>query len=109
MVLNSRSQTMPCFSFFAVQVSPSSSTILPKRMPRAYMFGIVITYSADGARRGERGRAAQGQRGDVPPSSGFPSSVTRFSPSIVVETLLPRNLDLGRSSPMMLTWFAGEM
>ena len=45
----------------------------------------------------------------VPPSSGLPSSVTRFSPSIVVDTLFPRNLDLGRSSPIMLTWLAGVM
>ena len=46
---------------------------------------------------------------DLPPSSGFASRVTRFSPSIVVDTLLPRNFDFGRSSPRMLTWFAGEM
>lgn len=46
---------------------------------------------------------------DVPPSSGFASRVTRFSPSIVVDTLLPRNFDFGRSSPKMLTWFAGEI
>lgn len=44
-VLNSMSQAMCVFSFFAVHVSPSSSTILPKRMPRAYMLGIEITYS----------------------------------------------------------------
>ena len=49
------------------------------------------------------------KRIDIPPSSGFPSSVTRFSPSIVVETLFPRNRDLGRSSPIIWTRFAGEM
>lgn len=40
---------------------------------------------------------------DLPPSSGLPINVTRFSPSIVVETLFPKNLDFGRSSPRMLT------
>lgn len=36
---------MPVFSFLALQVSPNSNTIFPNRMPLAYMFGIVITYS----------------------------------------------------------------
>ena len=45
----------------------------------------------------------------APPSSGLPSSVTRFSPSITVATLLPRNRDLGLSSPMILTRLTGEM
>ena len=44
-----------------------------------------------------------------PPSFGLPSKYTLFSPSIVVDTLFPRNFDLGRSSPRMATWFAGEM
>ena len=44
LVLNSRSQDNRCLSFLTVQVSPSSRTILPNRMPRAYMFGIVTTY-----------------------------------------------------------------
>ncbi len=44
-VLNSRSQTSPCLSFLAVQVSPSSRTILPNSIPRAYMLGMVMTYS----------------------------------------------------------------
>jgi len=35
-------------------------------------------------------------------------SVMRLSPSIVVETELPRNLDFGRSSPTMATLFTGE-
>ena len=46
---------------------------------------------------------------DSPPSFGLPSKYTLFSPSIVVDTLFPRNFDLGRSSPRMATWFAGEM
>lgn len=45
LVLNSRSQDRLCFSFFAVHVSPNSNTIFPNRMPRAYMLGIVMTYS----------------------------------------------------------------
>jgi hypothetical protein len=61
---------------------------LPKRIPRAYIFGIEMTYS---------------------PSLGRPWSTTRFSPSIVVLTELPRNLDLGRSSPMIVSLFAGEV
>ena len=44
-VLNSKSQYNLCFSFFAIHVSPSSRTIFPKRIPRAYIFGIVIIYS----------------------------------------------------------------
>lgn len=43
-----------------------------------------------------------------PLSSGRPRRYTRFSPSIVVETLFPRNLDFGRSSPITATLFAGE-
>jgi hypothetical protein len=82
------SALMPSASFRATHVSPSSRTILPKRMPRAYMFGMLITYS---------------------PSCGRPPSTTRFSPSIVVLTLFPRNLDLGRSSPMIVTRFAGDV
>lgn len=45
MVLKSRSHANPCRSFFTTHVSPSSSTIFPNRMPRAYMLGIVTTYS----------------------------------------------------------------
>jgi hypothetical protein len=32
----------------------------------------------------------------------------RLSPSIVVDTELPRNLDFGRNSPTMATLLAGE-
>lgn len=46
---------------------------------------------------------------DIPPSSGLPISKIRFSPSIVVDTLLPKNFDFGRSSPRMATLFSGEM
>lgn len=45
----------------------------------------------------------------APPSSGLPLRITRFSPSMIVLTELPRNLLLGRSSPMIVTWFAGEV
>jgi hypothetical protein len=45
---------------------------------------------------------------DLPESSGRPMSVMRLSPSITVETELPRNLDFGRSSPTTATLFAGE-
>jgi hypothetical protein len=45
LVLNSISAVMANFSHLAVQVSPSSMTILPNRIPRAYMFGIEITYA----------------------------------------------------------------
>ena len=43
LVLNSMSAVIPDFSHLAVQASPSSITILPKRIPRAYMFGMEIT------------------------------------------------------------------
>lgn len=46
LVLNCRSAENPFRSFFAVHESPSSSTIFPHRIPRAYMFGIEMTYSA---------------------------------------------------------------
>jgi hypothetical protein len=45
LVLNSRSACKSCASLCAVHASPSSMTILPNKIPRAYMFGIVITYS----------------------------------------------------------------
>ncbi len=68
------------------------------------MFGMVMTYSI------EIVRAMTFRKVDgAPPSSGLPSRVTRFSPSITVATLLPRNLDLGLSSPMILTRLTGEM
>ena len=47
LVLNSRSASRSCVSLRAVHASPSSITIFPKRIPRAYMFGIVITYSVE--------------------------------------------------------------
>ena len=59
----------------------------------------------------ERGRGRGGEEeyaSDLPESSGRPMSVMRLSPSITVETELPRNLDFGRSSPTMATLFAGE-
>jgi len=43
LVLNSMSAVTPNFSHLAVQVSPSSITILPNSIPRAYMFGMEIT------------------------------------------------------------------
>ena len=107
LVLNSRSASRSCVSLRAVHASPSSITIFPNRIPRAYMFGIVITYSVSGSgcllARGVYMRIVY-----VPPSSGRPINVMRFSPSMVVETELPRNLDLGRSSPTMQSLFAGE-
>ena len=45
LVLNSSSQDNLCLSFLTVQVSPSSRTILPNKIPRVYMLGIVTTYS----------------------------------------------------------------
>jgi hypothetical protein len=49
-----------------------------------------------------------GELRDLPASSGRPVNDMRLSPSIVVETELPRNLDFGRSSPTMATLFVGE-
>lgn len=40
LVLNSTSQAYPVFLHVTVEVSPSSSVILPTTMPRAYMLGI---------------------------------------------------------------------
>ena len=52
-VLNCISALKPRRSFLAVQVSPSSNTIFPQSIPRAYMFGMEITYSAKGIDRHE--------------------------------------------------------
>ena len=64
----------------------------------------------------ERKRGVYRERGNKlgpiessPPSSGLSINVILFSPSIVVETLFPRNFDFGLSSPTMATLFAGEM
>lgn len=78
----------PVASFLTVHWSPSSSTILPNRIPLAYMFGIPIKYS---------------------PSSGLPRSRTCDAPSIMVAAELPRNLLLGLSSPLMSIPFSGEV
>lgn len=104
-VLNSRSQKSLFFSFFTTHVSPSSSTILPNRIPLAYILGIVTMYSAVDSKF----QQACVFRTHAPPSSGAPKSVILFSPSMVVETLLPRNLDFGLSSPTMYMRFAGEI
>ena len=56
----------------------------------------------------EGGRGEEEYAIDLPESSGRPRSVMRLSPSITVETELPRNLDFGRSSPTTATLFAGE-
>jgi len=55
LVLNSRSQYNPFFSFLAIHVSPSSRTIFPNKIPRAYILGIVMTYSAGGGGGGGKG------------------------------------------------------
>jgi len=55
LVLNSRSQYNPFFSFLAIHVSPSSRTIFPNKIPRAYILGIVMTYSAGGGGGGREG------------------------------------------------------
>lgn len=76
-------------------------------LPRSHVCQIAT--STDGEKKKKkRKHDAEGATPTADPS-GFSNSVTLFSPSIVVETLLPRNLDFGRSSPRMLTWFAGEM
>ena len=61
-----------------------------------------------GRGRGEGGGGKEEYAIDLPESSGRPMSVIRLSPSITVETELPRNLDFGRSSPTTATLFAGE-
>lgn len=83
------------------------------------MFGIVIMYSIGGAgvveKEGDDNERAQPETqdaaewNDAPPSSFAPSSVTLFSPSMVVDTLFPKNFDLGLSSPMIVTPFAGDV
>jgi len=45
LVLNSTVHDIPVPSLVTVLVSPSSIVISPKRIPRVYMFGMVITYS----------------------------------------------------------------
>ncbi len=84
---------------------PNSRTIFPNSMPRAYMLGMVITYSV-GCQR--TARVQERNEGNTPPSSGLPNSRTLFSPSIVVDTLFPRNLLLGRSSPSIMIRLAGR-
>jgi len=43
------------------------------------------------------------------PSSGRSNNLTRFSPSIIVATELPKNFDFGFNSPVMSTPFLGEV
>lgn len=60
----------------------------PNNIPRAYMLGIPMTYS---------------------PSDCRSRNVTRLAPSMIVAAELPRNLDLGRTSPQMSSLFSGEV
>lgn len=103
-VLNSTLHDIPSLSFTATLVSPSSRIIDPKRIPRAYILGMLIQYSIMSLSIRPRHVHM-----DWPPSSGRCIKNTRFSPSMTVETELPKNLDFGFNSPEMRRLFAGDI
>lgn len=107
MVRKSTSQRYSSSSFRMLEMSPSSSIILPNRIPLAYVLGIYgIRVYTPGHRQPSRESLTVMT---YSPSSGRSSNRIRSSPSMMVAALLPRNLDLGLSSPVIRRPLAGEM